>query len=174
MDEAHATGVLDDDHAARADIRVMTASKALGALGGIILGPDLAIETVLNEGRAFIYTTGAMPAQAAAIDEALNVLRDEPDRRARLRNLAKSIRAELAPLGVRPFETDPTHIIPIIVGETHDAARAHAALAERGILTSLVRPPTVAPGTARLRLSLHVGLSDADADRVCDAARVLF
>jgi len=169
VDEAHATGVLDPQHARRADATVATASKALGGLGGIIAGPGEVIDAVLNDGRAFIYSTGAMPAQAAAIAEAIDILDDEPDRRERLAHNARTLRAGLAELGVRPFETDPTHIVPIVLGETDRAARAHQTLAEKGILTALIRPPTVAPGSARLRLSLHCELADADVSRIAEA-----
>ncbi|CAE7223664.1 bioF [Symbiodinium necroappetens] len=168
VDEAHATGVLDERHAHRADVRVMTASKALGSLGGIVLGPNAVIDTVLNEGRAFIYSTGALPLQAACIDEALRVLDDEPERRERLLADAHTIREMLAPLGVPSFDEHPTHIVPIVLGETDRAARARDALAEQGVLTALVRPPTVAPGSSRLRLSLHCELTETDLRRVSD------
>lgn len=167
-DEAHATGVLDDRHAHRADVRVMTASKALGSLGGILLGPNEVIDTVLNEGREFIYSTGVLPLQAACIDEALNILDDEPDRRERLRRAARTLREMLAPLGVPSFDEHPTHILPIILGDTDRATRARDALAGRGILTALVRPPTVPPGSSRLRMSLHCELTEADLRRVSE------
>jgi len=176
LDEAHATGILGEtgaglDEAAGhvADITVSTASKALGALGGMICGPSQAIETVINFGRAFIYSTGAMPIQAAAISEAIDILRDEPDRRARLVEISKAVRDALAPLGVRPFETDPTPIVPVVIGDPEKARATHERLARAGIFTAFIRPPTVPPNSSRLRLSLHCGLTAEEIGRITEA-----
>ena len=178
LDEAHATGVLgktgaggDELHGRRADVTVSTASKALGAMGGVIAGPAEVIEAVVNTGRSFIYSTGAMPIQAAAVGEALSIIRDEPQRRERLRTIIEHVRAQLAPLGVRPFETDPTPIVPIVLGETERTRRAHERLASEEILTSLIRPPTVPTGSSRLRMTLHAELSDAEVERLCASVR---
>lgn len=180
LDEAHATGVLgetgaggDELHGHLADATVATASKALGALGGIVCGTNEVIDAVVNLGRAFIYSTGVMPIQASAIDEAVRILRDEPERRERLRAITRYVRTELAPLGVRPFDVDPTPIVPIVLGETDRARAAHERLTSEGILTSLIRPPTVATGTSRLRLTVHAEMSDGDVERVCGAVKSL-
>jgi 7-keto-8-aminopelargonate synthetase-like enzyme len=180
LDEAHATGVLgetgaggDELHGHPADATVATASKALGALGGIVCGSDEVNNAVVNLGRAFIYSTGVMPIQASAIDEAVRILRDEPERRERLQAISRHVRAELEPLGVRPFDVNPTPIVPIVLGETERARAAHERLSGEGILTSLIRPPTVATGSSRLRLTVHVGMSDGDVERVCAAVRSL-
>lgn len=177
-DEAHATGVLGDtgaglDEAAghAADVTVSTASKALGCLGGIITGPPVAIDAVVNLARPFIYTTGVPAAQTAAIDAALDVLRDEPERRARLHGLVRACRDALAAKGwdVPDEGAPPTPILPLVVGDEERALALSRDLAARGILAPAIRPPTVKPGSARLRLSLHAGLADQDLSRVLDA-----
>ncbi len=93
VDEAHGTGVLGEHGgglcelqgvAERVDVVISTAGKALGGLGGIVTARQEVIQTIVNRARAFIYTTAVPPAQAAVIGAALDVLRDEPQRRRRL------------------------------------------------------------------------------------------
>ncbi|MCB9848241.1 MAG: 8-amino-7-oxononanoate synthase [Phycisphaeraceae bacterium] len=178
IDEAHATGVLGPQGAGLdaqlghlADIAVATASKALGALGGLITAPALVCEAIENFARAHIYTTAVPPAQAAAIDAALDVLRDEPDRRERLTAITRRVRGALAAQGwpVAPSETDPTPIIPLIVGDPERAVALATKLHDAGIAAPAIRPPTVPPGTARVRLSLHAALTDDDLEHLCKA-----
>src|SRR5207244_7772862 len=93
IDDAHASGVLGTggagtvDHFGlhgRVDIQVGTLSKAFGVLGGFIAGPRHLIEWLQNRGRPFLFSTSAPPAVVAACIAALDVIRDEPDRLARL------------------------------------------------------------------------------------------
>lgn len=177
VDEAHGTGVLGETGAGLAeqqgvaeavDVTVSTASKALGSLGGIVTAPAVVIETLVNAARSFIYTTAVPPTQAAAIDAALDVVRDEPDRRHRLAELSRSLRHGLRERGW-PVPDDPTPIIPIIVGEEAEALERSANLEAAGFLIPAIRPPTVPPGTARLRLSLRCDLLEEDLERLLDA-----
>jgi 8-amino-7-oxononanoate synthase len=170
IDEAHGTGVLGPSGAGLAeqlsltdqiDVTISTASKALGGLGGIITASSLVIESIVNNARSFIYTTGVPPTQAAAIDAALQVIVDEPQRREQLLDNARHMRQLLAERGW-PIPSDPTPIIPVIIG----SADAALALAERveaaGFLAPAIRPPTVAPETSRLRISLRCDHTEED------------
>ncbi len=177
VDEAHATGVLGEtgaglaeaQHVAgRMDVVISTASKALGCLGGMVTGPRLVIDTIVNTARPFIYTTAAPPMQAAAINAALDVVRDEPDRRRRLHDLSARLRRELR-RHRWPVADDPAPIIPLIVGGAAAACALSDRLAEAGFCVPAVRPPTVAPGSARLRISLRCDLDDNDLRRLIDA-----
>lgn len=175
VDEAHATGVLgptgagaDANHLA--DITISTASKALGALGGLVTGPRLVIDWLVNAARPFIFTTAAPPPQIAAIDAALDLVEREPQRRRRLSDLVRNVRAGLRAAGVE-VRSDPTPIIPIVVGVAERAVALADFLRARGIEAPAIRPPTVAPSTARVRLSLHCELSDEDVQRLCRAVR---
>ena len=180
VDEAHATGVLGAsgsglaEHqqvADRIDVTVSTASKALGALGGIVTAPQAVIDTLINRARSFIYTTAAPPTQAAAIDAGLDVVRDEPERRQRLAELARRLRAMLADQGWSlPEAQPPTPIVPLVVGEAEQALALSRRLEEQGLLAPAIRPPAVAAGTARVRLTLRSDLADSDIDRIADAA----
>lgn len=178
VDEAHATGVLGecgagvDELAGHvADIAISTAGKALGSLGGVITGPREVVEAIDNFARPFIYSTAVPPTQLACIDAALDVLRDEPGRRRRLQEIIESVRTRLREQGwpVADAATDPTPIVPLITGDVEAAQSLARRLRERGLHAPAIRPPTVARGAARVRLSLHAGLTDGEIDRLLDA-----
>jgi len=147
-----------------ADVAVSTASKALGSLGGIITGPAGVCAAIENFARPFIYTTAVPPAQCAAIVKALDVIGREPERRERLVAISRRVREGLRERGwdAAPFDTDPTPIVPLVVGESERAVELAERLREAGFDAPAIRPPTVAPGTARVRLSLHAGLTDGE------------
>lgn len=186
VDEAHGTGVLGDAGtglceaqgvANRVDIVVSTASKALGGLGGIVTGSRVVIDTLVNRARPLIYTTAVPPAQAAAIGAAIEVVRDEPRRRRRLAELAERLTDALADTGLLPEVKTIglnriTPIFPLISGSNEAALGLADRLRERGILAIAIRPPTVAPGAARVRLSLRADLSDDDLTRIIEALHI--
>ncbi len=181
LDEAHATGLLggtgsgaDESANHAADICVSTASKALGSLGGVITGPQLVIDAVTNFARQFIFTTAVPPTQVAAIDAALDVIRDEPHRRKRVAELAQRLRAALIEKNW-PRETlgdDPIPIIPLVVGEPHEALQLAQRLESATFYAPAIRPPSVPQGTSRVRISLHADLTDAQLARLIDAIPV--
>jgi 8-amino-7-oxononanoate synthase len=159
VDEAHAVlgpEVPSADHV----LRVGTLSKTLGALGGFVAGPARYVELVENLARPYIFTTAPTPADTAAALAALRVLRS-PEGDAlvgRLRSLVDR---------VRPGHPSP--IIPFVIGEEDATLAAAHALLERGILVPAIRPPTVAPGTSRLRVTLSAAHTDAEVDRLLEA-----
>jgi 8-amino-7-oxononanoate synthase len=162
VDEAHATGVLGASGAGlaelqgvagRIDVTVSTASKALGGLGGIVTAPRAVIDALVNHARSFIYTTAVPPAQAAVLEAALDVLRDEPWRRERLAALSARLREQVAALGLLPAAPSPaavTPIIPLIVGTPrHALALAeHLAGPDRGSTPPPSAPPPWRPAHA--------------------------
>ena len=181
VDEAHGTGVLGKHGRGlceaqgvtdRVHVVVSTASKALGSLGGIVTAPQPIIDTLINRARPLIYTTGIPPAQAAAIGAAVEVIEAEPWRRERVLELATRLRAELMSMGWQlPPTSQVTPILPLIVGSAERAIALAAHLQGRGLLAVAIRPPTVPPGSARVRLSLRADLEDAHIDQLCDALR---
>jgi len=175
IDEAHATGVLGPDGCGLdatglADITISTASKALGSLGGLVTGPRLVIDWLINAGRPFIYTTSSTPQQVAAIDAALDVIEREPARRGRLVEISRCLREVATECGVE-VRMGPTPIIPIVVGAAERALALCGHLRSRGILAPAIRPPTVPPNSSRVRLSTHCELTGSDVDRVAAALR---
>jgi 8-amino-7-oxononanoate synthase len=185
IDEAHATGVLGPTGAGLAELQnvsdlipvsISTASKALGLVGGIVTGPDLIIQTLINKARPFIYTTGLPPSTASMITCALTIVRGEPQRRERLTALSAAARAGIDALDKFPKVTVPagqaiTPIIPVTVGSAQNALHLAAHLADHGIHAPAIRPPTVAPGASRVRLSLRSDLLDADLDQLFTALK---
>ena len=174
VDEAHATGVLGPSGAGLAeqqgvagqiDVTISTAGKALGSLGGIVTACREVIETLVNSARSFIYTTAMPPMQAAAIDAALDVLASEPDRRQRLAQLIARTRRGLREQGW-DIGQSPTPIIPLVTGDNDSALALATRLESHGFYAPAIRPPTVAPGTSRVRLSLRADLKDSEVERL--------
>jgi len=157
LDEAHAVlGPELPPEVGAEVVRVGTLSKMLGALGGFVVGAAPIIDLLVNRARPFIFTTAPTPADTAAARAALAVLRSpEGDAlRARLRHAVER---------VRPGHPSP--IVPVVLGHEDVALAASARLLEQGILVPAIRPPTVPPGTSRLR----VALSAAHTDEMLDA-----
>ena len=177
VDEAHGTGVFGPEGrgaaeacgvADRVDVKVGTLSKALGSVGGFVAGSRRLIEWLANHARPMIYSTAPPPSAAAAAARALEILRLEPWRRARLAELSGSLRAALPGLGL-PDVGPGGPIVPVLLGEPGLALERAAKLLERGCLVPAIRPPTVPEGTARLRISLTAAHDPADLDRLIAA-----
>lgn len=171
VDEAHATGVLGGQGRGSVElcgleeqpiIRVGTLSKAIGSLGGFVAGPASLVELLWNKARTQIYSTALPPAVCAAAIAGLRLIREEPERRRKLEELARECRARLAAADIRPLNDGPGPIIPIVLHDPELAVRAAAELERRGILVAAIRPPTVPRGTSRLRISLSCGHSVDD------------
>jgi len=145
LDEAHAVLGPDVDLGGVAHLRVGTLSKHLGAMGGFVAGPGAFVDLLVNRARSFIFTTASTPADAAGGLAALQVFRS-----AEGSALVDRLRANVE--RVAPGHRSP--IVPVVVGDERTAMDASAVLLERGLLVPAIRPPTVAPGSSRLRISL--------------------
>ncbi len=176
LDEAHATGVLGARGAGLAEaeglgaevaVQMGTLGKALGGAGAYVAGSRALVDLVANRARSFVYTTGLAPAAVAAAGAALRIVAAEPQRRAALHRNAERLRGGLASLGLR-VDGD-THIIPVLLGDNARAMRLAAALLQRGVLAQAIRPPTVPPGTARLRVTPMATHTDAHIERALTA-----
>ena len=162
LDEAH--GVLGPDPAPALTgvdaLRVGTLSKTLGALGGYVAGPAPFIELLENRARSYIFTTAPTPADAAAALAALRVL-DSGE--------GTALKAKLRGHVERLAPGHPSPIIPIVLGSEQAAVDASARLLELGLWVPAIRPPTVAPGTARLRVTVSAAHDEADVERLAQA-----
>jgi len=162
LDEAHA--VLGPDPAPALvgidALRVGTLSKALGSLGGFVTGPAPWMDLLVNRARAYIFTTALTPADAAAALAALGVVGSAEGRQ---------LRARLAGHVARVAPGHPSPIVPVVLGSDERAVAASAALRHRGIWVPAIRPPTVAPGTARLRVTLSASHTEDDVAGLVDA-----
>ncbi|MCX5649122.1 MAG: 8-amino-7-oxononanoate synthase [Planctomycetota bacterium] len=177
LDEAHATGVLGPTGAGLAEevglesgitASVGTLSKALGGIGGFVGASREVCDLIVNRGRSFIYTTALPAAACEAARAALRIVRAEPDRRKRVLALAERLRCALQEKGFDSGRSE-TQIVPVLVGAPERALALAAALLERGIFCPAIRPPTVPPGTSRLRVSLTAEHTEEDIGRLVSA-----
>ncbi|MGE0373976.1 MAG: aminotransferase class I/II-fold pyridoxal phosphate-dependent enzyme, partial [Planctomycetaceae bacterium] len=145
-----------------------TLSKAMGAVGGFVAGPLELIEFLWNRARTQIFSTAMPPALCAAACTALDILRDEPQRRRHLRDLSSRLRNALSWGGVPVPLSDETPIVPVVVGQADAAVRMAAELARHGLFVPAIRPPTVPDGTSRLRISLSAAHSPAAIEQFAD------
>jgi 8-amino-7-oxononanoate synthase len=164
VDEAHAVGIYGKNGAGLVDpedevfLSINTAGKALGVSGAFVNGPDWAIESLIQRARPFIFSTAPPPAVAAAIEAALDLIAAEPERRSRLLARAAYLRERLGVPGT-------SQIIPVILGSNERAVEVAGELQREGFDVRAIRPPTVPPGTARLRISVNSNLSEDVLDR---------
>ena len=167
IDEAHATGVFGKGGRGlaagldgRADTVVLrTCGKALGVEGALICAPAVVRDFLVNRARPFIFSTAPSPLMAAAVRESLRMCDDEPERRTQLLALTAMAERALVPLGAT---ATGTQILPVLIGDDRQTMRAAGALQAAGFDIRGIRPPTVPPGTARLRISLTLNSTPDD------------
>lgn len=179
VDDAHGLGVLGDGgrgsvHAAGLAkapdvVTTVTLSKSLGAQGGAVLGPSRVIRHLIDTARTFIFDTGLSPASTAASLAALKVLREEPERPARAREVAQDLAFRLKEAGLRV--STPTAAVVSVQAPSAEAAFDWAeACRAQGVLVGCFRPPSVPDRISRLRLTARADLSEGEVER---AVRVI-
>jgi len=165
LDDAH--WALDEDRWSLGDVdlvRVGTLSKTLGSLGGFVAATRPLVDLLINRARPFIFTTALTPADTAAARAALAVVRAPQ---------GAQLKAELRDRIEMLHPGHPSPILPVIVGDEQAALDAAAALLARGLLVPAIRPPTVAPGTSRLRVALSAAHSREQIATLRDALDAL-
>ncbi len=176
VDEAHATGVLgpggrgavaDAGLEGEVDVIIGTLSKALGSYGAYACATTALVRYLVNVARPLIFSTAPPPPAVAAALAALELLQREPARVDALRANARLLRAELAGEGL-PIADAPTPIVPLLVGDAGHAMDCCEEALRRGVFAQAIRPPTVTPGTSRLRLTV---MATHGAEELRDAAR---
>jgi 8-amino-7-oxononanoate synthase len=163
LDEAH--GVLGPCADPSGDVLLVgTLSKALGSVGGFVAGPAPYVELLRNRARSFIFTTALPPADCAAALAALRVVRSAEGEalRGRLRRHLEVV----APGSGAP-------IVPLVLGDEGRTLEASEWLLAGGLLVPAIRPPTVAPGSCRLRVTLSAAHSDEEVSRLVAALDTL-
>lgn len=178
VDDAHGLGVVGGhgrgavDHAglgvAEVPLLVVTLGKAIGCFGAAVLGSVDAIEALLQFARSYIYTTAMPPALASAALAAVRIARSEDQHRKRLAAHIEHFRRGAAERGL-PLLPSSTPIQPLLVGDTARAASLAQSLEAQGFHVPAIRPPTVAAGSARLRITLSAAHAEADIDALLDA-----
>jgi len=153
-DDAHGLGVIEHDNPAH--IQMGTFSKAAGSYGGYVCGPLPVMEWLTNRARSLIFTTGLPPSVLGATLEALKIIAAEPERGQRALQLA-GLFCDLMGL-----DQPQSCIVPVIIGEESAALAVSQRLEQSGFLVSAIRPPTVAVGTSRLRITFSATHTQED------------
>ncbi|MCX5395437.1 8-amino-7-oxononanoate synthase [Streptomyces sp. NBC_00102] len=177
VDDAHGLGVLGDGgRGAPAAcglagdeglVATLTLSKSLGSQGGAVLGPARVIRHLVNTARTFIFDTGLAPAAAGAALASLTVLRREPERAARAREVAARMHDRLTAAGLHAARPDAA-VVSVRAPSPESAVRWAADCREAGIAVGCFRPPSVPDGISRLRLTARADLTDALVDAALD------
>ncbi|MES2735092.1 MAG: 8-amino-7-oxononanoate synthase [Verrucomicrobiota bacterium] len=179
VDEAHAVGVLGPQGRGlaaalglegRIELQMGTLSKALGLSGGYLAASRQVIDLLINRARSFIYTTAPLPAVAHAALRALELIRGaEGDRRRSL--LHAHVEKVRSSLGLE--HTSSSAILPLILGDEATAMAASATLRDAGLMVPAIRYPTVARGSARLRITLSAGHQPEQVARLIQQLKLL-
>jgi len=183
VDDAHGFGVVGENGRGvfePFDLRspnlviIGTLGKAAGVAGAYVAAHKSVIEWLVNRARPYIFTTAAAPAQAQALLTSLALIRGDEgrERRATLQARIFQLRSSLRLKHWRHIPS-PTGVQPIILGENAAALHAQAGLAEAGLWVPAIRPPTVAPGTSRLRVTLSAAHTQDDVARLVTAINQL-
>jgi 8-amino-7-oxononanoate synthase len=177
LDEAHALGVFGPDGAGiaaaarvRADVLVGTLGKAVGVHGAFVAGSRVLTAWLWNRARSFVFSTAPSPLLSEITLEHVRVVRKDDNGRRRLRELSAAFERDLGRLRSQLPEGRHGPVFPLILGAPDQARALSAALLNRGFLTQPIRPPTVATGTSRLRLTLK---ATHDEKVVAELARCL-
>jgi 8-amino-7-oxononanoate synthase len=168
LDEAHALGVHGERGSGLAsaydDERIViigTLSKAFGCAGGFIAGHAAFVDLAINAARTFVYDTAMPPAIARAARAALHAIIEGDDLRARL-----ATNIDLVATGLRriapSWELSNAPVLPLLLGDTQRALDVSAHLLKHGVHAPAIRPPTVPPGTSRLRLTIRADHTEAE------------
>ncbi len=183
VDDAHGFGVVGETGRGvfeHFDLRspnlviIGTLGKAAGVGGAFVAANERVIEWLVNRARPYIFTTAAAPSQAHALLTSLALIAGDEgrERRAALQARIAQLRDSLTLRHWRHM-VSPTGVQPIILGENAAALHAQAGLAEAGLWVPAIRPPTVAPGTSRLRLTLCATHTADDVARLATAINQL-
>lgn len=183
LDEAHAVGLYGSGRSGlaeelglshRIEIQMGTLGKAVGSSGGYIAGSTQLRDHLLNHARSFVFSTAPVPAAAAAALEGIRIIRAEEGatRQALLRSRVRTLRSLLSDSSASS-SNDWSAILPVIAGAEVTALNWSNQIRQQGFLVPAIRFPTVARGTARLRVTLSADHSEEDVRRLGGALRSL-
>lgn len=173
VDDAHATGVIGENGRGtpeyfgvedEIDIVMGTLSKATGGLGGFITGPREVIEMLKVRSHSYVFTSTLPPEQAAAMQTALRIIKEQPELRINLHKNVEHLRSGLKKMGYNILNSE-TQIIPIFIGDNKKSIKLSRQLYKNGILASAIRYPAVSPDQSRIRLSVMATHTEAQIEK---------
>lgn len=177
VDDAHGVGVFGATGAgvcehygatSRVDLIVGTFSKSFASIGGFVAGDDAVISYLRHTARSLIFSASIPASACATVLAAIDIMRQEPERRVRLWQNARRMQSELAGLGFDTFGSE-SPIVPVIVGGTLRTFEFWKRLLDAGVFTNPVIAPAVPATSGRIRTSYMATHTDAQLDKVRDA-----
>jgi 8-amino-7-oxononanoate synthase len=177
IDDAHGTGVLGPTGAGTSEyfgvdspriIQMGTLSKAYGCIGGFVATEPFLADILRAGCSAWGFTSTLPPDQAAAVLEATDMVRDEPERRARLWANQRAFVSRMQGAGFQLLSTQ-TPIVPLHVGDERECARLAGALRDAGLHVDAIMFPAVGVGQSRLRFIMNAHHTLEDIDAVAEA-----
>lgn len=177
VDDAHGFGVMGQgqgsvhQHALSAnevDLYMATFGKALGVSGAFVAADKAVVDYLVNFSKPYIYSTAMPAAMAVCIDKALDIMANEQWRFSHLQSLIQYFRAQCQARNISLLPSQ-SPIQPLIIGDAQRALSVSDKLLQRGMLVKAIRPPTVAKGSARLRITLSASHRFADIDLLLTA-----
>lgn len=182
VDDAHGMGVLGETGAGvvqqkgltQQEVPVLmgTLGKAIGTFGAFVAGSDDLIEILVQKARSYVFTTAMPAAVAEATRTSLKLVIAENWRREKLNHVVQHFRAGASQLGLPLIQSD-TAIQPLLIGESQRAVDISDALLNKGFLVGAIRPPTVAKGEARLRITFSADHQLQHVDQLLEALDTL-
>ena len=188
VDEAHAGGVAGDHGQGLVSAlgieelvfsRIITYGKAFGASGGAVLGSSLLRNFLINYCRAFIYSTGPIPAQVVAVQEAYRLVREAHSARSQI-SLLRTLLLEALPENFRAgFGSEDTDglnrsaVIPIPCSGNEAVVNLSHQLAAKGYNVRAIRSPSVPHGAERLRCCLHAYNTAAEVHGLAEVLKTI-
>jgi 8-amino-7-oxononanoate synthase len=175
VDDAHGMGVLGGGHGTtweqgmtdQVDIIMSTFSKSFASLGGFVAGSENVVHYIKHFARSLIFSASIPPANAAAALAALQIMREEPERPARLLAIAERMRREYQAMGFN-IGHSVTPVIPILIGDDERTFFMWKRLFEEGVFVNPVISPAVATGHQLLRTSYMATHTDEQMDKVLE------
>ncbi|MTC24376.1 MULTISPECIES: 8-amino-7-oxononanoate synthase [unclassified Providencia] len=175
VDDAHGLGIWGkqgrgscDEYGIKPDILVATFGKAVGVSGAAVLCDERSADFLIQAARHLIYSTSMPPAQAVAISAAVGEIQQADEQRAQLQRNIHYFKRQLNLPDMHLVDSN-TAIQPLIVGDNEKSLQLSQFLREKGIWVQAIRPPTVPPGSARLRMTLSAAHQQDDIDKLLEA-----
>lgn len=181
VDEAHSDGIYGPEGKGlvhqlglenQVDLIISTLGKSYACAGALISGRRVLIQMLTQKSRGLTYTTAQVPALCYAIQKAIELSIEEPQRREDLLHNAQYFRTGLEQLELETIASD-SQIVPIILSENEKALRWAQALQDQGFWIQAIRPPTVPRGSARLRVNLNASHTQEQLDQLLEALKTL-
>jgi 8-amino-7-oxononanoate synthase len=179
VDDAHGVGVMGKNGRGTAehfgledevDLIMTTFSKSFASIGGYVVGESKVIQYLKHHARAFIFSASITPASLGSARRALDIIRNEPQRRERLWEITRIMNREFTAMGYRTGNTQ-TAIIPVIIGDMEKTFFLWKALREYGLFVTPVVAPAVPEKDTLIRTSFTATLTDEDLEFILEGFR---